>query len=38
MARLGKESPLKQFFRFSFGPLLQTTFEADIAIMRRALA
>ena len=38
MARLGKESPLKQFFRFSFGPLLQTTFESDIAIMRRALA
>jgi aspartate/methionine/tyrosine aminotransferase len=38
MARLGKESPLKQFFRFSFGPLPQTTFEADIAIMRRALA
>jgi aspartate/methionine/tyrosine aminotransferase len=37
MARLGEKSPLRQFFRFSFGPLDPATFESDIAIMRRAL-
>jgi aspartate/methionine/tyrosine aminotransferase len=37
MARLGDKSSLRQFFRFSFGPLDPASFESDIAIMRRAL-
>jgi len=37
MARLGDESPLANFFRFSFGPLEQSSFEGDIEIMRGAL-
>ena len=37
MKRLGKESSLKQFFRFSFGPLEQDTFESDIDIIKGVL-
>lgn len=37
MARLGDESPLANFFRFSFGPLAPESFDSDIAIMRQAL-
>ena len=37
MKRLGKDSALKQFFRFSFGPLEQDTFEADINIIKEVL-
>ena len=37
MARLGDKSPLRQFFRFSFGPLDPDSFNADIAILRAAL-
>jgi len=37
MRRLGDESPLDDFFRFSFGPLAPESFEQDIEIMRRAL-
>ena len=37
MARLGDRSPLRQFFRFSFGPLEPESFESDIEIMRAAL-
>lgn len=37
MARLDDESPLKNFFRFSFGPLAPESFESDIEIMKRAL-
>ena len=37
MKRLGKESSLKQFFRFSFGPLEQDTFESDIDIIKEVL-
>lgn len=37
MARRGDESPLRQFFRFSFGPLAPESFETDIEILRRAL-
>lgn len=37
MARLGESSPLRGFFRFSFGPLDPASFEADIEILRRAL-
>jgi len=37
MARLGDESSLANFFRFSFGPLAPESFDSDIAIMRQAL-
>ena len=37
MARRGAESPLRSFFRFSFGPLEPDSFEADIEILRRVL-
>ena len=38
MARRGEESPLRNFFRFSFGPLAPESFESDIEILRQALA
>lgn len=38
MARLGDASPLRSFFRFSFGPLDPASFEEDIEILGRALA
>ena len=38
MARQGDASPLRDFFRFSFGPLAPESFEGDIDILRRALA
>ena len=38
MARRGEASPLRDFFRFSFGPLDPETFESDVAILKRALA
>ena len=37
MARRGVESPLKSFFRFSFGPLDPESFETDIGILKKAL-
>ena len=37
MRRLGKDSLLKQFFRFSFGPLKKDTFESDIKIIKKVL-
>ncbi len=37
MARRGDESPLRSFFRFSFGPLHPDDFDSDIEIMRRTL-
>ena len=37
MARRGDASPLRDFFRFSFGPLDPQSFDADIAILKRAL-
>ena len=37
MARLGDDSSLRHFFRFSFGPLPVESFESDIEIMGRAL-
>jgi aspartate/methionine/tyrosine aminotransferase len=37
MARLGDRSPLRGFFRFSFGPLDPSSFDSDIRIMRQAL-
>jgi aspartate/methionine/tyrosine aminotransferase len=38
MARGGDASPLRQFFRFSFGPLAPDSLPGDIEILRRALA
>lgn len=38
MLRRGAESPLRDFFRFSFGPLDPESFESDIEILKRALA
>lgn len=38
MARLGNESPLRSFFRFSFGPLKPESFDSDIAILKQALS
>ena len=38
MARRGDSSPLRQFFRFSFGPLLPESFESDIEILRKVLS
>lgn len=37
MARRGDGSPLRDFFRFSFGPLAPESFDEDIAILARAL-
>jgi DNA-binding transcriptional MocR family regulator len=37
MYRRGAESPLRQFFRFSFGPLSPESFRHDLAIIERAL-
>lgn len=37
MARRGADSPLANFFRFSFGPLDPSTFDEDMAILRSAL-
>jgi aminotransferase len=37
MARRGETSPLRDFFRFSFGPLAPESFDADISILARAL-
>ena len=37
MYRLEENSHLKQFFRFSFGPLLPDSFESDIEILDNAL-
>lgn len=37
MARRGDASPLRDFFRFSFGPLDPSSFDTDISIMRAAL-
>ncbi len=37
MARRGETSPLRSFFRFSFGPLAPESFESDVAILERAL-
>ena len=38
MVRRGDSSPLRQFFRFSFGPLLPESFESDIEILRKVLS
>ncbi len=38
MARRGDESPLRSFFRFSFGPLDPAGFEQDVEILQGALA
>ena len=38
MARQEDNSPLRQFFRFSFGPLLPESFESDIEFLRMALS
>lgn len=37
MARLGDASPLRDFVRFSFGPLPLESFDEDIAILRKHL-
>ena len=37
MARLRDDSPLRQYFRFSFGPLMPESFKSDIEIMKKAL-
>lgn len=37
MLRRGDESPLLNFFRFSFGPLAPESFDDDIEILKRAL-
>lgn len=37
MARKGEKSTLRNFFRFSFGPLEPESFESDIEILKRAL-
>jgi len=37
MRRLGNDSHLKHFFRFSFGPLLPNSFDTDISILTEAL-
>tara|TARA_B110000438_G_scaffold26004_1_gene24628 strand:- start:2366 stop:3565 length:1200 start_codon:yes stop_codon:yes gene_type:complete len=37
MAREGVNSTLKQFFRFSFGPLIPESFDSDIGILDKAL-
>ena len=38
MARLEDDSPLRSFFRFSFGPLDPSSFDEDISILREALS
>ena len=38
MARRGNDSVLNQFFRFSFGPLKENSFESDIKILGNALS
>ena len=38
MARLGDASPLRDFFRFSFGPLAPESFDHDIELMAKVLA
>ena len=38
MARRGTDSPLRNFFRFSFGPLEPESFDQDIEILTRSLA
>lgn len=38
MGRREDQSPLQQFFRFSFGPLMPDSFEADIQILKNALS
>lgn len=37
MARRGEASPLRDFFRFSFGPLHPDSFDSDIDILKEAL-
>ena len=37
MARREDQSPLRQFFRFSFGPLMPDSFESDIQILKQVL-
>jgi hypothetical protein len=37
MARRGADSPFANFFRFSFGPLAQSSFDSDIEILGAAL-
>lgn len=37
MLRLGDKSLLRQFFRFSFGPLELESFDEDVEILKRAL-
>ena len=37
MARRGDQSPLNNFFRFSFGPLKPDSFKSDIDILERVL-
>lgn len=37
MARRGDQSPLRQFFRFSFGPLKPESFASDIEILGQVL-
>ena len=37
MERLGDDSPLSSFFRFSFGPLAPESFEADISLLGETL-
>ena len=37
MKRMGANSSLNQFFRFSFGPLSEDSFESDIQIIENAL-
>ena len=37
MLRRGDDSPLRSFFRFSFGPLAPESFESDINILERAI-
>jgi DNA-binding transcriptional MocR family regulator len=37
MSGAGSKSQLKQFFRFSFGPLPASSFENDVAILKSVL-
>ena len=37
MRRLADASSLKQFFRFSFGPLSENSFESDVRIIKKVL-
>jgi len=38
MARRGAQSPLANFFRFSFGPLAPSSFDADIDLLSKVLS